>query len=126
MDWFKLITYILFAYGLANMVVYASGPFGIFEKWRSLTHQINASFGELFSCMICFSTWIGIGFSLINTYLTPDVAFTPFNIVFGTGGGHALIKTVLDMCATSGSVWLLHNAEEAMERFWAYQSVEDD
>lgn len=120
----KLIGYILFAYGMANMVVYANGPFGIFEKWRNLTHRLNESIGELFTCMICLSTWIGLVFSLINTYLVPDVEFTPFNMVFGTGG-YVALKTLMDMCLTSGVVWLLHNLEEAMERHGRYEVVEE-
>lgn len=120
----KLIGYILFAYGMANMVVYANGPFGIFEKWRNLTHRINESLGELFTCMICLSTWIGLVFSLINTYLVPDVEFTPFNMVFGTDG-YVVLKTLMDMCLTSGIVWILHNLEEAMERHGRYEVVEE-
>lgn len=122
----KLIAYILFAYGAANMVVFANGPFGIFEKWRQFTHNISESFGELFTCMICLSTWIGIVFSLINTYVAPDIAFTPFNMVFGTGTEHVILKTILDLAATSGVVWLLHNLEEAMERHGNYVIEEDE
>ena len=123
---FKLIAYILFAYGMANMVVYANGPFGIFEKWRSFTHSLNESFGELFTCMICLSTWIGVVFSLVDLYLVLSLDFTPFNVVFGGDRSYALLIVLLDMCATSGAVWLLHNLEEAMERHGAYQYVEEE
>ena len=124
---FKLTVYTLFAYGLANMVVYANGPFGIFEKWRDLSHRISAGFGELFTCMICFSTWIGVVFSLLNSFVVTSVAFTPFSVVFGAGHNDVVIKTFMDMCATSGAVWLLHNFEEACERHWAnFSEVEDE
>lgn len=121
----KLVAYILFAYGMANMVVYANGPFGIFEKWRTFTNKISESFGELFTCMICLSTWIGLIFSIVNTYIVPSIPFTPFNVIFGTGTEHVIIKTVLDLAATSGAVWLLHNLEEAMERHGNYV-IEDE
>lgn len=125
----KLISYILFAYGAANMVVYANGPFGVFDKWRSFSHSLNESFGELFTCMMCLSTWIGMVFSVINAYIVPSIAFTPFNIVFGTGSAHLLIKVIMDMGMTSGAVWLLHNLEEAMERhgsFYEYENVNSE
>lgn len=126
MSWLKVIIYVLFAYGFANMVVYAGGPFGIFERWRNFTHRVSEGFGELFTCMICFSTWIGIAFSLIDSYCFPTIAFTPFSLVFGAGHDHVVIKTMMDMCMTSGCVWLLHNLEEAMERHGTVYETEDD
>ena len=119
----KLTAYILFAYGFANMVVYANGPFGIFEKWRNLTHNLSEGFGELFTCMICLSTWIGIVFSAVDFWLVPDLSFTPFNVVFD--GKYPFLTILMDMCATSGAVWLLHNLEEAFERHGTY-TYEDE
>lgn len=110
-----LFAYIIFAYGIANMIIFASGPFGIFEKWRNFTHRVSDGFGELFTCPMCLSTWIGLVFSAINIWLVPTVAFTPFNMVFGVGEYIPLVL-IMDMGFTSGIVWLIHQFEEMMER----------
>lgn len=110
----KIICYMIFAYGLSNMVVYARGPFGIFEWWRGFTHNINEHLGEMFSCMICFPTWVGIGSSVIDL-LFNGFAFTPFNVLLGAAAPWWLI-IILDACLTSGIVWLLDQFETAMER----------
>lgn len=110
-----LLAYIIFAYGTANMIIFASGPFGVFEKWRNFAHRVSDGFGELFTCPMCLSTWIGLVFSAINIWLVPTVAFTPFNMVFGVGE-HIPLTLVMDMGFTSGIVWLIHQFEEMMER----------
>lgn len=97
------------------MIIFASGPFGIFEKWRNFAHRVSDGFGELFTCPMCLSTWIGLVFSAINIWLVPTVAFTPFNMVFGVGEYIPLVL-IMDMGFTSGIVWLIHQFEEMMER----------
>ena len=118
------VAYILFAYGICNMVIFAKGPFGIFERWREFSHEISDGFGELFTCPMCLSTWVGLVFSLINILFVPSIAFTPFNMVFGVGNC-VLLTLIMDMGLTSGVVWLLHQLEEMMERVGTYY-VEDE
>lgn len=121
-----IFCYIIFAYGSANMVCYAEGPWGVFEKWRNFAHNISEGFGTLFTCMMCFSTWIGILFSTIDL-LFKSFAFTPFNLLIGTVAPWWLI-IILDAGFTSGIVWLLHNFEEACERHGTieYDGVDKD
>ena len=109
------LSYILLSYGLSNLIVYANGPFRIFEKWREISHNIGEQFGELFTCMMCFSTWVGLALSLVNSLLLPAVAFTPFNIILGSVAPFWFIM-ILDMGFTSAVVWLIHQLEEMMER----------
>ena len=109
------LSYILLSYGLSNLVVYANGPFHVFERWREISHNIGEQFGELFTCMMCFSTWVGLALSLVNSLLLPAVAFTPFNIILGSVAPFWFIM-ILDMGFTSAVVWLLHQLEEMMER----------
>lgn len=80
-----------------------------------MAHNIGEQFGELFTCMMCFSTWVGLALSLINNLLLPSVAFTPFNIILGTIAPFWFIM-ILDMGFSSAVVWLLHQLEEMMER----------
>ena len=121
---FVLIAYAVCAYGFCNMLIFARGPFGIFEKWRNFTHSISDGLGELFTCPMCLSTWCGIFFSVINTLCVPSVAFTPFNIIFGVGNC-VWLTILMDMGFTSGIVWLLHQLEEMMERVGNYEEVVD-
>ena len=102
MNFLMVFCYILFAYGIANMVCYAEGSWGIFEWWREVANNISEGFGKLFTCMMCFSTWVGLVFSIVDL-LIPAAVFTPFNLL-------------LDAGFTSGVVWLIHNFEEACER----------
>lgn len=118
------ISYIIFAYGISNMIIFARGPFGVFEWWRSFSHSLNEGFGELFTCPMCLSTWVGLVFSLINVLFVP-FAFTPFNMVFGVGN-YVLLTLIMDMGFTSGIVWLLHQLEEMMERVGVYYEENDE
>lgn len=120
-----LFAYIIFAYGIVNMIIFARGPFGIFEWWRNAAHRISDGFGELFTCPMCLSTWIGLLFSAINIWVTPNIAFTPFNMVFGTGN-YIPFALIMDMGFTSGIVWLIHQFEEMMERIGAIEEYVDE
>ena len=108
------ISYIICVYGIANMFVYADGPWDMFEYIRQIAHNISEGFGKLFSCMMCFSTWVGLILSGIDILL-PTISITPFNLIIGTNDLWWLIL-LLDVGFTSGIVWLLHNFEEACER----------
>jgi hypothetical protein len=109
------LSYIFLLYGLSNLVVYSNGIFHIFEKWRLIAHNIGEQFGELFTCMMCFSTWVGLALSLINNIFLPSVPFTAFNMILGAVAPWWFVM-VLDMGFASAVVWLLHQLEEMMER----------
>lgn len=120
-----ILIYALFAYGICNMIIFASGPFGIFEKWRNFAHKISEGFGELFTCPMCLSTWVGLLFSALNIIFVKDVAFTPFNIIFGVGN-YIPFVLIMDMGFTSGVVWLIYQFDEMMERIGKYEYEEDE
>ena len=111
----KFLSYILVSYGISNIIVYSNGPFHVFERWRAFAHGVGTQFGELFTCMLCMSTWIGLALSIINAYLIPSIPFTPFHIIFGMETC-TWLTVILDMGFTSAVVWLLHQLEEMMER----------
>lgn len=116
---FSFLIYSIMAYGLANIIVYSNGPFYVFSQWREFAMNLNEKFGELFTCMICISTWIGLFFSVIDLYLLEDVVFTPFNIMF-YNKGYDILTLLCDMGVTSGIVWLIHQFEEMLERVGYY------
>lgn len=124
MNFLIVFCYILFAYGLANMVCFAEGPFNMFEWWREVANNISEGFGKLFTCMMCFSTWVGLVVSIVDL-LIPAAVFTPFNIVLAGTGLWWLIP-ILDAGFTSGVVWLIHNFEEACERHGTIGYIDDN
>lgn len=109
-----IFLYIFAVYGLSNMVVFSSGPFRIFEHLRTWSSNISEHFGSLFSCMICFPANVGWIASLIDWFLLPNIALTPFNIVL-LGTNLWWVALIADCCLTSGLVWIIHNIESFFE-----------
>lgn len=125
----KVFAYIFYAYGLTTIMVYGRGPFGICEGIRNIAAKISDGLGQLFSCPLCFSTWVGMITSFIDVMIK-GIAFTPFGMAFVTLGGFwgALLTILFDAFCTAGVVWLLHQFEEALERHGNYveELVEED
>lgn len=105
--------YSLVAYGICNIIVFGSGPFRIFERIRYWSNEIDEHFGQMFSCMMCLPTNLGIVLSLINWFLIP-IAFTPFNIIFA-GTTLWWLAMIFDGAFTSGIVWLINTVQEYFE-----------
>lgn len=118
----NIFIYAIAVYGLTNMVVNSNGPLYLFKFIRQITKSISPMLGELFSCMMCLSTWIGLAFSLIDFYLVKDFAFTPFQMRYPTSED-ILTIALMEMFFASGITWLIHNVEEMCER--AFQVYED-
>lgn len=116
-----LLVFIFACYGLSNMVVFSNGPFDMLKGWRNLTNKIHPKLGELFSCMMCFPTWVGMGLSAINLFFVTDIPFTPMNslcdsyiVDYNTLTFFVII--LIDGAIASGSSWVIHNIEEYFER----------
>lgn len=109
------IIYFLTLYGLSNMLVHSSGPFRIFEHYRTLLSHFPSNIGEGAKCMICTPCQMGILFSLLDIFLLTNISFTPFNVIYGDYL-EWYYKIILDGCITSGVVWLIHTIQEMWER----------
>lgn len=109
-----IFIYSIFVYGLSNMVVFASGPFRIFEHIREISSSISEHFGSMFGCMICFPANVGWITSLIDWFLLKNIAITPFNILL-SGTGLWLVALICDCCFASGMTWIIHNVESFFE-----------
>lgn len=111
----KLLIFLLITYGVSNIVVFSS----IFKGWRNFWSSISPNFwGTLFTCMICFPTWVGfLGSALVwsptEYYEIVTNGLNVFNLFTIPKG---LISTFLDGCLASGSVWLIHTFQEGIER----------
>ena len=107
------ILFILIAYGFSNIVVYGS----IFEGLRTFLKRINPNFlGDLFSCMMCFPTWVGFLLSII--YFSPTLSaglgeINLFNLyTIPPQYGSIFFDGVL----ASATTWFIHTTQEMMER----------
>lgn len=109
-----IFIYCICTYGISNMMVFGSGPFRIFEHIRNITSSISEHFGSMFQCMMCFPANLGWALSLIDWFLVKDVAFTPFNLLL-ISTNLWWLAMILDLCFTSGAVWLIHNFESFFE-----------
>lgn len=126
MLWLKIFVYIFCAFGVCNVIAFGSGPFRIFERIRNWADSISNHFGQLFKCMMCLPANFGWIISLINWFLIPAVAFTPFNIILA-GTNLWWLAALLDGGFTTGIVWLIYQFDEWLEREpMTYEDFEDD
>lgn len=109
-----IFIYSIFLYGISWMFVFADGPFYIFTRIRDLANSISEHFGKLFSCMVCFPSNLSWVMSLIDWFLIPQVAFTPFNILLA-GTGLWWVAALMDIGFGAGIVWLIHNVVDLFE-----------
>ena len=110
----SLVIFIIFCftcYSFVNMLLYFSGPFGVFEHIRNIAGKISPRMGELFSCPACASTWVSFFLSVLNLLIIPSVPFTPFNLILG-GTGLWWLIILLDGLCGSGTTWLLFKFED--------------
>jgi hypothetical protein len=114
----KLLIFIITCYGITNIAIFGS----IFRGWRKYWNDKYPKFwGKLFSCPMCLSFWIGIVLSTILQWTYND-QFSPFA---SYGMNSASLAVFLDGCFSSGIVWILHTAQEAMERSNPIEDLED-
>ena len=109
-----ILIYILFAYGLSNLLVFGMGPYDILDWIRKTFKKIFGKLGNMLDCMMCTSANIGLFASLLNI-LCLSMPITPMNIVYwGLLPWYVIIFG--DLCITSGSVWLINTLQEYLER----------
>lgn len=114
-SWFIVFVFSVMVYSISNHLVYAHGPFHLYDKIRDIAHKIHPNLGELFECMICFPTWVGMGLSLCNYFLLGNVALTPFMILLN-GVAPWWIIMALDGFFGSAVGWLIDTIQSAVER----------
>lgn len=103
----NLLIWIMCAYGIT--VIETEGS--IFDKWRDYWESASPNFlGMLFTCPLCFSTWVGFILSGLMGYLGYYTPFTYFGI------NETVLRIFLDGVFTSGSVWMLHNIEVFLKK----------
>ena len=95
-----LVFWSFIAYGMMTIIVYGS----IFEGLRMWIRNHSVFFGELISCPLCTSTWIGFLMSLTLGSLS-STYFQTF----------ILINIFVDGMFTAGAVWAINAVIEFFE-----------
>ena len=95
-----LFFWTLMAYGMTSILVWGS----IFEGPRNFIKRISKFFGDLISCTLCTSTWVGFFLSLCLGGLTNKF----FEI-------STLPCIFFDGMFTAGSVWAINSIVEFFE-----------
>lgn len=101
-----IILYFVVAFSISFMFVYSTGPFHIFDHIRNIAFKISPNLGELFDCMYCFPSWVGIVLSILNQFAFPQIGFTPFYILLGATCPWYVVL-VLNWFVTSGVVYII-------------------
>ena len=103
----KTIFFILVCYGISNIIVFGS----LFDGMRKYFDKINPDFlGGLVGCMMCTSFWVGFMVSMLYSPTVDIIGLSDTSISL------LFITVFLDACFASGTVWLVHNFEEMLER----------
>lgn len=110
-----LFVYSIMAYGISVAFVYFNGPFNIIGKFRDWMSSKHETFNELFSCMFCLPTNIGIILSIASLAFMP-FPITPFTLLYDYRYGMWPIIIMLDAFYTGGIVYLIHTLQERLER----------
>ena len=116
--WINLFVYILFAYGLSNLLVFGMGPYDVLDWFRVTVKRVFGRLGNMLDCMMCTSANIGWVVSLLN-YFFISVPLTPMMILYGVALPWYIV-IFGDLCITSGVVWLINSVQEALERSGNY------
>lgn len=95
-----IIFWIFVAYGTTSIIVWGS----IFEPLRERIKENSGFFGELISCTLCTSTWVGFFMSIITGGLS--IHFFDLGVFF---------TIFVDGMFTAGSVWALNAIIEYFE-----------
>jgi hypothetical protein len=95
-----LIFWSFMAYGMTSILVWGS----IFESFRTWLRANSTFFGDLISCTLCTSTWVGFFLSVILGGMTTKM--------FGT---NYYVGIFLDGMYTAGTVWAINAIIEYYE-----------
>lgn len=95
-----ILVWIFMAYGMTSILVWGS----IFEKTREWIKSKSQFFGDLISCTLCTSTWVGFFMSIT----LGSISDTFFNTL-------GILDLFFDGMFAAGSVWALNAIVEYFE-----------
>lgn len=95
-----LFIWMFMAYGMTSILVWGS----IFENTRTFIKKHSKFFGDLISCVLCTSTWVGFFMSICLGGLTSNI----FHI-------DKIYGIFFDGMFTAGTVWAINSIVEYYE-----------
>jgi hypothetical protein len=95
-----VILWAFMAYGMTSILVWGS----IFESTREFIKKKSKFFGDLISCTLCTSTWVGFFMSIVLDGLTSSFFDTFY-----------LVGVFFDGMLTAGMVWAINAIIEFFE-----------
>jgi hypothetical protein len=88
------------AYGMTSIIVWGS----IFENVRNWIKTKSKFFGDLISCVLCTSTWVGFFMSIFFGSISSTIS-----------NSHWILTTFFDGMFTAGIVWTINSIIEFFE-----------
>ena len=110
-------------YGVSSAIVYYSGPWDIFSKLREFSSK-NKKLEELFSCMFCLPTNIGIIMSIISLIFTRETPFTPFTTLFDSNSDLWPLIVMFDGFYTGAIVSIIDTIVDKMTNNYVTKTQE--
>jgi hypothetical protein len=95
-----ILFWMMAAYGMTNILIWGS----IFESTRVFIKKHSKFFGDLISCTLCTSTWVGFFMSLVLGGLSNHYVKAPW-----------IAYLFFDGMATAGGVWFINAITEFFE-----------
>lgn len=105
-----VVVYSIMVYGISNALVYFNGPFNIIDRFRTWISNKHKTFEELFSCMFCLPTNIGIILSIISMVFC-TIPFTPFSIMFYEHYEYWPLVILFDAFFTGGITYIINTIQ---------------
>lgn len=96
----QLFLWMIMAYGMTSILVWGS----IFEDLRNWIKSVSGFFGDLISCTLCTSTWVGFFLSICFGGLVTKY----FEI-------NQYVGIFFDGMFTAGAVWAINSIIEFFE-----------
>lgn len=97
------LLFMIACYGITVIVTEGS----IFDKFRDYMEKISPNFfGQLFTCPLCFGTWVGFILTIILSVFNEPNLFVD----------NLYLNVFLGGVISAGSVWLLHNVEVYLKK----------
>ena len=110
-----LFIYSILVYSIANMFVFFNGPFNIITKFVGWISKKHSTFEELFSCMFCLPTNIGIVLSILSLLYGGNVYFTPFSMLWHENYYMWPLIIIFDGFYSGGITYIIYNFQQLME-----------
>ena len=109
----ELLIYTLCVYGIANTIIYANGPFHVFERMHRYAGKHYPIMEEMLSCFICLPWWIGFAVSGMNEIFLNECV-TPSRMI--SEGMAWYVAVFADGAYSSAACWLINTVQDWFEK----------